>query len=178
MVISNARIMMLLQLIILLAISTNGCVAQISTEQNISQAREFIEQFYNWYPEASLPNGPKMVTWGTIAQDPDGVFSPELSRMLLNDIANKKANSGYVVGLEFDPLLNAQDICDNYVVRNIAVVEDAFRGDIWADCGQETFGDHPLLTVEVIKHDQRYYFSNFYYPNRSVDLVTLLERIN
>lgn len=54
--------------------------------------------------------------WVATFQHRRSLFSAELARLIDADLSAAEANPDEIVGLDFDPLLNAQDVMDGYAL--------------------------------------------------------------
>ncbi len=120
--------------------------------------RDFVQGFYNWYLKQTTKGRASDVA----LRYRKYAFSSELSQELKEDSRAQDKVVGELVGLDFDPFLNAQYIEDSYVVGKITP-----RGNrYWA----EVYGVHdgkktatPAVVPEVMLRDGHWIFVNFHY---------------
>ncbi|MBS1529493.1 MAG: hypothetical protein JSU01_04225 [Bacteroidetes bacterium] len=134
-------------------------------------ARLFVQKFYDWYNNLSntdsLHKSDTNIDFYTVKHKPQ-----YFDKTLLNafnkyyDAMPKHADE--IVGLDFDPILDAQDIGFDYQTGTVKQIGDKFFIDI--HCGlqgkaRDTILASPtLIVVEVFKKDGLWKFANFSYP--------------
>jgi hypothetical protein len=135
--------------------------------------RKFSADFYEWYVKAADGEANRLNLLAT--KEMRKALAPELLQQLKQDFqAQAQDHSGYIVGLDFDPFLNAQDPCDRYGVRNITKKGGLYWAEIHGVGGCAAH-DSADLTTEVIFRDGSCMFTNFHYPGRfAQDLRSLL----
>ncbi len=134
-----------------------------------SQAEAFTRSFYDWY----LQKG-KDRTMESVLLDKKAVLSPTLYKMLNEDREAQAKSPGEIVGLDFDPFLNAQDVAQKYEVGK-AVLKDK---NYWVDLhglwnGKK--GREPDLQAEV-ECSASCVFVNFHY-GRDRNLISVLKAL-
>jgi hypothetical protein len=115
--------------------------------------------------------------------DPTTTYRPEaLSRSLLRqlkeDRAAAKRNPGEIVGLDFDPILNAQNLADRYVVGAVRKVGSSYRVDVYAVLSGRK-NRQPDVVPELVRQAGKWTFVNFHYgsgKDRS-DLLSILKEL-
>ena len=126
-------------------------------------ARAVVRQFYPWYMALRPPNNGDQVEYA-IQQKPS-LFSQELKTKLHADFEAARKSPGELVGLDFDPFLNAQDDPERMVVGNATM-----KG---ADCYVDVFraskagkkeSDKPAVIPELAQKNGKWTFVNFHYP--------------
>ena len=89
-------------------------------------------------------------------------FSPELVKGLKEDLAASKKSSGEIVGLDFDPFLNAQDIAERYFVGKITQTGDHYLVEVFGVWeGQKK--SNPDVVPELAFENGQWIFTNFHY---------------
>src|ERR1044071_9727129 len=73
--------------------------------------RRFVGEFYAWY----IAHSKHQVPLDLALKRKRANFSAELVRRLNEDRAASAKSPGEIVGLEFDPVLNSQDLAEKYV---------------------------------------------------------------
>jgi hypothetical protein len=137
-----------------------------SSRDALKSVRNFVQEFYRWYvPEA---RDLRTNSLQLALKDRSYAFSPELFKALKEDSDARGKASG-IVGLDFDPFLNAQDPCKRYELRGI--IQEGNTGTYYV----EVFGVCPVrpsslprgmpdVMAEVTRRDARWVFTNFLYP--------------
>lgn len=143
-------------------------------------ARAYVKEFYTWYLP---PVGKRKDT------TPDSVsalankhfaFSPVLRKALQLDEDAAAKNPGEIVGIDFDPFLNAQDVSDSYQPAKVVKKGDVYRVDVFAVNGGKK-NARPEVIAEVKKINGRWTFTNFLYGKssdpRDEDLLSCLKAL-
>jgi len=141
-----------------------------------SGCREFVQNFYTWYQRAAEHSGYEVA----IDKRP-GQFGSELLRALRTDNAAQKRSPGEIVGLDFDPFLNSQDVADRYDAKRVSRRGNRFFVDVFARQGSEKIL-HAAVTPELRIEHGKWVFVNFHYggdasrsgPN---DLLSVLRKL-
>ena len=110
---------------------------QAQTPTTSSQSEDcghFVQQFYNWYvaTETALMkrNGLGSALEVTL-REKQSSLSPELLKALKEDLAASKKSPAEIVGLDFDPFLNAQEIAERYLVGKITPKGDHYWVEVF-----------------------------------------------
>jgi len=157
---------------------------QAQTPTTSSQAQDcghFVQQFYNWYAatENALMkrNSPGSALEVTLREKRSS-FSPELVKGLKEDLAVFKKSGGEIVGLDFDPFLNAQDIAERYLVGKITQKGDHYWVEVFGVWnGQKN--SNPDVVPELAFENGQWIFTNFHYGKTDIpvneNLISILE---
>lgn len=87
-------------------------------DSNSHKVQQFATEFYDWYMKAYANSHRFDVILA--AKELGMALTPELLQALKQDReAQLRDESGYIVGLDFDPFLAVQDPCDRYEVRKV-----------------------------------------------------------
>jgi hypothetical protein len=116
------------------ALAANPSASAVVTFASEAGARAFVQGFYDWYAGRMLAASRSKSGKGfgfddAIRQRPDS-FSPELKRLLEEDIAASRKCPSEVVGLDWDPFLETQDTPGSYVVGKVEKTGQGFRMSI------------------------------------------------
>jgi hypothetical protein len=108
--------------------SASAVVVLAASEEG---AKAFVQGFYDWYVGKILAASKKKSGGGygfddALKQRPDW-FSPELKRLLLEDVAASSRCKDEVVGLDWDPFLESQEDPGSYVVSKVEKIPQGFR---------------------------------------------------
>ena len=157
---------------------------QAQTPTTPSQPRDcgpFVQQFYNWYvaKENALmkPNSRGSALEVTLREKRSS-FSPELVKGLKEDLAASKKSHGEIVGLDFDPFLNAQDIAERYLVGKITPKGDHYWVEVFGVWGGQK-NSNPDVVPELAFENGQWIFTNFHYGKTDIpvneNLVSVLQ---
>lgn len=137
--------------------------------------RVAVQRFYNWY--VPFANKANERPWMTALHRAGIAFSPEIVRALEQDSVAQSRAEDTIDGLDYDPLLNAQDPCEQYRVLSVRqagtnyVVEIAGRG------GCDNLSA-PHILAEVTMRRDTLVFVNFRDPAQPEhDLLSTLRRL-
>jgi len=139
-------------------------------------AQAFVQGFYAWYVKQSDRNNALSSVELALKDRPE-VFSDALVRALREDIAASAESPDEIVGLDFDPFLNAQEVCEPYKVGKVAKRGDAYGVEVFGSCPDS--GDHrPDVIAEVKTLNGKWIFVNFIYPGNGnlVNVLKLLKK--
>jgi hypothetical protein len=128
-------------------------------------ARTFVQGFYDWYVGKVLTAAKQRSGGGygfddALRQRPDW-FSPELKRLLFEDIAAASKCKNDVVGLDWDPFLETQDPGRGYKVSKVEKTATGFRVSV--DFRNKAYGDihNPVAQADVVFVDHHWMFVDF-----------------
>ncbi|MGZ4001613.1 MAG: hypothetical protein ACXVIY_13320, partial [Mucilaginibacter sp.] len=148
-------------------------------------ARVFVQQFYDWYK--------KLYNQGVTATDNVGtdVYMIKHKPQYLDDSLLKAFIEYYkaepkdadeVVGLDFDPILDSQDIGWDYQTGKVKQVGDTFFVNIHCDTHgkpkDKILALPPIIVAEVVKKSGHWKLVNLSYPppeGKGEDLLKMLE---
>ncbi len=137
------------------------------------QARAFVQAFYDWYVKGTIDSD------AALKKKP-AYFSPELTKALEADEAAAAKSPGDIVGLDFDPFLNAQDICSPYKVGAVKQVGNAYEVEVLGSCA-DTKPGQPDVIARLVRHGASWMFVDFIYPARDdqaqQDLFAILKAL-
>lgn len=152
-----------LSLLFLLLLTGTLRAQDKSPENSQAACRSFVQDFYNWYvqktrkAEADQEGG-----FAAALKDKKSAFSEDLFRQLKEDSEAQSKVEDEIVGLDFDPFFNAQDIGDRYVVGKITPKGDRYRVEVYGMWSGKK-NPKPDVTPEVMFKDGRWLFVNFIY---------------
>ena len=85
--------------------------------------KTYVQSFYAWYTSKAAQQK-ESSDWDRVLKSKRFTLSPELRRGLKEDAdASAKSTDG-IVGLDFDPFLDAQDEAERYVTGKVTVKGD------------------------------------------------------
>ena len=177
-----------MRLFIALSLFSFGVGALQAQTPTISSQSEdcghFVQQFYNWYlaTENGLVKrnglGSFLSALELTLREKRSSFSPELAKGLEEDLAASKKSPAEIVGLDFDPFLNAQDIDERYVVGKITPKGDHYWVEVFGVWnGQKN--SNPDVVPELAFENGYWIFTNFHYGKTGIpvneNLISILE---
>ena len=136
---------------------------------------KFVQDFYTWY--ASMTSKDHEEPAFTVALKLKGsLFSAELARALSEDASAQQKSTGEIVGIDWDPFVNAQDSESRYVVGKIRQKGDRFFADVHGvRAGKKR--SEPDVTAELMKVKGHWVFVNFHSPDTG-DLLSVLNTLS
>jgi hypothetical protein len=142
-----------------------------------SRAQAFARSFYDWYTEAGQDRNVEVVL--LLKKD---VFTPELYEALKADAEVTSKAEGELVGLDFDPFLNAQEAAYTYELGEAVEQAGDFRIPIYGHWGNQAQPQkHHDLTAQVRCAADGCRFVNFHYPKSKLlldrDLASVLKAL-
>jgi hypothetical protein len=146
-----------------------------------SDCGPFVQQFYNWYlarQDVLMKRNNRESALEAALRERRSSFSPELVKGLKEDLAASKKSPGEIVGLDFDPFLNAQDIAERYIVGNVARKGDHYWVEVFGVWnGQKN--SKPDVIPELALENGHWIFTNFHYGKTDIpvneNLISILE---
>lgn len=139
-----------------------------------SSAQKFVENFYTWYIQSENKFSDLSMDEFALRKKPQW-FSAAIAQGLREDEAAAAKSPGEVVGLDFDPFLNAQDVCEPYKTGKVTRVDKAYRVEVFGSC-PEPGSKNPDVIAAVEKKNGAWVFVDFYYPGQG-DLFSVLQAL-
>ena len=136
-----------------------------------ASCRQVVRSFYDWYvPRSNILRGDPELD---ALKNKKSVFSPQLFRAL---DANRQAQarSARIVGLDFDPFLNAQFTSTHYDLGSLHHTNTrCFVPVYFTSPGQHS--DNSSVVTELALQNGHWVFVNFHYGTaKSDDLLSIL----
>lgn len=162
---------------LLLVISGGVGQSCVAADQKTS-CQTFVQHFYNWYnakgnagQSASDPLDIALKTRGD-------VFSPELRKRLKEDIDASAKSPGEIVGLDFDPILNAQIDVPRCKAEKVTNKGKSFLVEVYLYPNGKK-DPKPNVQPELIQSNGKWQFVNFHYnvDNKPDDLLHVLKEL-
>ena len=124
---------------------------------------EFVQGFYDWYFDRLNTERTRQ-----LASPDDEVltlkpqlFTSELRKMLHDDAIAASKNPGEIVGLDFDPFINAQDWEGKYWVDKVYIIDETCHANVWGlDAGKKV----DIVDPSLIRINNNWIFVDFFYP--------------
>jgi hypothetical protein len=107
-------------------------------------------------------------------------FSPELVKGLKEDLKASEKSTAEIVGLDFDPFLNTQDIAERYLVGKITPKGDHYWVEVFGVWnGQKN--SNPDVVPELAFEKGQWIFTNFHYGKTDIpvneNLLSVLQTL-
>lgn len=143
--------------------------------------KQYVQDFYDWYL--------KICTGVHEAKDDPTVkvfknskftFSSELQRELKDDHDFAAKFPGEIVGLDFDPFFNGQDMGSKYTVAKVSKAGAKYHAEVFATFNGKK-NSKPDVIPELTFEKGHWVFVNFLYPGASIkengDLLSVLKKL-
>jgi hypothetical protein len=137
-------------------------------------AQKFVQDFYTWYLQEEKQEHNEDLSDFALKAKPHW-FSPTIVQGLKEDAAAAAKTPDEVVGLDFDPFLNAQDVCEPYRTGKVTVVGATYRVEVFGSC-PEANSKQPDVIAAVERRDGSWVFVDFIYPGNG-DLFSELQAL-
>jgi Protein of unknown function (DUF3828) len=167
---------------ILVAVSTFaiGLPVQADTSKpqaNTDSCRNFVQQFYDWYLSGAKPKG-YMSKYDYALKYKSAIFTPVLRQKLIADEQASAKSPAEIVGLDFDPFLNAQDDPGQLVAKKATMKGANCFVEVFRTSNDAKEGNKPDVMPELTQKDGHWVFVNFHYPPNAAgdnDLLDILK---
>ena len=159
--------------LILFALSLLSASTVWADEAAQKRASDFVQKFYDWYVPIAHKSGDDPSSDRAIAKH-GAVFDPPLLRALKID-AEAQSKSPDIVGLDFDPFLNAQDFDDKYVVGNVTENGGVYLVSVYGVRNGKRHAK-PDVVAELKPVKGSFQFTNFRY-GADGDLLGILKSL-
>jgi Protein of unknown function (DUF3828) len=140
--------------------------ANVNDEQS---CRLFVQNFYDWYfnelnhpqkqPASTQKGAPVLDEVQRLRPE---LLSTELHLMLREDAAASAKSPDDIVGLDFDPYINAQDWDQKYQLGDAKQQDGHCRVTLW---DHEPGKSHKAVEPELVPANGNWLFVNFHYFN-------------
>jgi hypothetical protein len=159
--------------------SPTTAVQQVRVEAEQEKGcRALVQGFYDWYFDRlnrQSKGQSKASTLDDVVRLKPELLSAQLRQMLKEDRAAASKNADEIVGLDFDPYINAQDWEGKYSVESATVNGGTCRASVWGtDAGKK----REMVDPELESDKGTWVFVNFHYPGspdaRNENLIAML----
>jgi hypothetical protein len=158
--------------VILLGLLLLSSSAAWADEAGQKRAVDFVQKFYTWYVPIALK--PLREPSSNVAIAKRGsLFDPPLLKALKEDAEAARNSPGDIVGLDFDPFLNAQDPDHKYVVGGASEEGSLYLVEVYG-VSKGKREAKPSVVAELKPAKDSFVFSNFRY-GADGDLVAILK---
>ncbi len=152
------------------------------TQDSLLQCQKFVQKFYDEYRakgEKPAKKKTDLTPRDSLIFGPDSPLSPELLELLKADLIAAQNNPGEIVGLDFDPVFNSQDVFDKYLAEKAELKNENCLISIHG-ISQGKKVPEVAVIPEVMFKEGRWIFTNFHYPlpsGKKDDLIQTLQRL-
>lgn len=136
--------------------------------------QKFVQDFYTWYLAEEKQDHNMALSDVAVKMKPRWFSAAVLQGLKEDDEAQAKS-PGDIVGLDFDPFLNAQDICEPYKTGKVTAAGAGYRVEVFGSC-EKSDPKQPDVIAAVEKRYGSWVFVDFYYPEQG-DLFSVLEAL-
>jgi hypothetical protein len=136
---------------------------------------QYVQRFLDWYvPVARKSNrGP---AWALALKHESSAFSPDIVRALEADLRAQAKVKDEVVGLDGDPFLDSQDLCERYEAGGVVRSGNVVRVDVRGVCAGKR-SPKPDVVAELVERNGAWVFANFLYPDEHTGLLAVLRKL-
>ncbi len=160
-------------------------VSQSKPEDKAESCRKFVQGFYDWYVQNwDTPDDKKTPDeGGTVERALKNYgrnFSVQLATMLKQDEAAQYA-AHEIVGLDFDPIVNGQDIDGKFTVPDVSMNNDHCFANVYETPEGNQQPATPTVVPELTVSGNTWIFVNFHFPAEdkypAYDLIQFLQML-
>jgi hypothetical protein len=135
-----------------------------------SSAKIFVQDLYNMYAKTVVGSDLSVAEYAN--EKKPNLFSNAIKNGLKADEAAQVKYPDYIMDLEFDPFLNAQDTCEPYKTGKVTVVGKIYRVEVY---GYGCDNHSALYVIAAIEKQEDSWISvDFIYSGRG-DFFSALE---
>ncbi len=144
--------------------------------------RKFVQEFYDWYLKQSKRDDNKDDPSSTALKTRKDSFDPPLIKKLEEDEAASAKSPDEIVGLDFDPFMNAQDVPESYTTGKVARKGQSYLVEVYGKwTGDNSKNRKPDVRPELVYRNNHFVFVNFLYPPSDIpvnaDLISVLNEL-
>ncbi len=147
--------------ILLLYLFGLSCSAEPTVQNqqgsNVASCKKFVKEFYTWYCFGKPEPKEEIVL-----KKKKSLLSPKLYAALKEDLDASAKSPGEIVGLDFDPFLNAQDVAEKYAVGDVKQKGANYLVDVWGTWNGKR-QKKPDVVAEVQNVNGKWVFTNMHY---------------
>ncbi len=142
----------------------NVQVSSTSETEPQKSCHKFVQSFYDSYFDklnTEITNKHAVPAEEQVLKQQLPVLAPELTRLLAEDRKAQDEEPGDIVGLDFDPFINAQDWGGKYWVESVNVDHGICHANVWGiDAGIKK----PVVKPDLKMLNNNWVFTDFFYP--------------
>jgi hypothetical protein len=135
-----------------------------------ASCRAFVRRFYAWYVPFAQKEHQEPSCDLALKQRASS-FSREIRRRMAEDSAAQAKVRDLIVGIDFDPFLNAQDFADRYLVQKVSRHGDRYRVEVYGIWNGKR-SSMPDVVPELVPSGRGWMFVNFIYPPHEGETAT------
>jgi len=128
--------------------------------------KAYVQKFYDYYLKEVGKESKETADIRAI-KSKNFAFSEELKMQLKADDAAAAKSPGEIVGLDFDPFLNAQDQPEHYVAEKVSQKGDHYLVSVYSVSGGKKEAK-PAVTPELELKNKQWTFVNFHYGKSDI----------
>jgi hypothetical protein len=163
-------------IIALIMMSATISIAQ-ETAGDSRACSNFVQKFYDWYLAKCNQKNLKVSPDELAIQQKSQWFSPELIRDLKVDLDAASKSKDGIVGLDFDPFLNAQDVATRYAVGKASWKNGKWYVDVYGTWNGKK-NAKPDVVPELTYSKGTWVFTNFDYEETpKSNLLAVLKQL-
>jgi len=151
----------------------------LADDPKAKSCKQYVQEFYDWYAKRCRAEKKSEPSMDALANKKFS-FSKQLQIQLKEDFDAAKHFPGEIVGLDFDPFLNAQDVGEKYTVEKVKNTGANYYADV-AGTWNGKKNSKPEIEPELSYEEGHWVFVNFYYPNADIavnrDLLSVLKQL-
>ncbi|MBX9692157.1 MAG: DUF3828 domain-containing protein [Cyanobacteria bacterium] len=148
---------------------------QSNQEPSVASCKKFVQDFYKWYR-----SGNPTPTEETVLKKKKSLLSTKLYTALKADFDASSKVSDEIVGLDFDPFLNTQDVAEKYEVGDVKQKGSNYLADVWGSWNGKR-EKKPDVVAEVQFVSGKYVFTNMHYGKSDIpeneNLLSVLQAL-
>lgn len=159
---------------------TNTAAQPSAPRAGEASCRSFVQKFYDWYVRLAA-KAHKIPSCDLAMKTRPSAFSRELRQRLAEDSAAQAKVKDLIVGIDFDPFLNAQDFADRYLAQKVTRRSESYLVEVHGITAGKR-NQRPDVIPELVQRNGRWTFVNFHYPpgedgSGKSDLLTILKQL-
>lgn len=160
---SKFRAPIILNIAILSFLMTAIAVKAEAPSKEEQSCHEFVQSFYTWYAKLARQESKESSDSRALKLKKTS-FSAELASRLKEDADASAKVSNEIVGLDFDPFLNAQDIGERYTVGKVTKKGRNYLAEVYGSWNGKKSAK-PDVTPELSNQGGHWIFENFHYQH-------------
>ncbi|MGE5624758.1 MAG: hypothetical protein ACM3ZT_04340 [Bacillota bacterium] len=141
---------------------------------------DFVQGFYDWYVGLAQKESNQEPPYEAALKSTRWPMSQEIVAALNADMAAQAKTPDDVVGIDFDPFLNAQDECFPYKAGKVTQTGSRYQVTVIDSHCSDPHPEWPTVIAVVEERKGTWTFVNFLYPGDTqgaaqTDLLTVLQ---
>lgn len=146
--------------------ATEAAAPASGQDAQAQSAKAFVQGFYDWYMgEMQKESNDDLIA--DALKSKRWPFSAAIVTALRADEEAQSKSPEDVVGIDFDPYLNAQDTCFPYKTGKVTASGSQYRVELFDSNCSDPHPEIPTVIAVVEKNGASWQFVNFIYPGES-----------